>query len=67
MLDTAEGTTKVKASGGIRTYVDAQKFIDLGCHRLGVGFSTTPSFAGIAQLKPQIALTKESLPERRSK
>ena len=46
MLDAAEGTTKVKASGGIRTYVDAQKFIDLGCHRLGVGFSTTPVLCG---------------------
>ena len=46
ILDAANGTTKVKASGGIRTYVDAQKFIDLGCHRLGVGFSTTPVLCG---------------------
>ena len=46
MLDAANGKIKVKASGGIRTYADAQRFIDLGCHRLGVGFSTTPVLCG---------------------
>lgn len=46
ILDAANGTTKVKASGGIRTYADAQRFIDLGCHRLGVGYSSTPVLCG---------------------
>lgn len=46
MLSAAKDKTKVKASGGIRNYADARRFIDLGCHRLGVGFSTTPVLCG---------------------
>lgn len=40
MLDTAAGRAKVKPSGGIRDTVTAQRFIDMGAERLGVGWST---------------------------
>ncbi len=35
MLDAVKGEAQVKASGGIKTYADAAKFLDLGCIRLG--------------------------------
>jgi deoxyribose-phosphate aldolase len=35
MSDTVAGRCQVKASGGIRTYKDAEMFLDLGCTRLG--------------------------------
>jgi len=36
MLDVARGTNvKVKASGGIKTYQDVVKYLDMGCQRLG--------------------------------
>lgn len=35
MLDTVNDQCGVKASGGIKTYADAAKFLDLGCTRLG--------------------------------
>jgi deoxyribose-phosphate aldolase len=36
MLDVCEGTgVKVKASGGIKTYADAEMFLDMGVSRLG--------------------------------
>jgi hypothetical protein len=36
MLAAVEGTpVQVKASGGIKSYNDATKFLDLGCTRLG--------------------------------
>lgn len=36
MLDIVKGTkTQVKASGGIKSYVEAIRFLDLGCTRLG--------------------------------
>ena len=44
MLETARGRCKVKASGGIRDYRTAKKFLDMGVHRLGIGSS---SVAGI--------------------
>lgn len=40
MLDSAAGRIKVKPSGGIRDRADAQRFVDLGVHRLGVGWSS---------------------------
>ncbi|OGV42822.1 MAG: deoxyribose-phosphate aldolase [Lentisphaerae bacterium GWF2_49_21] len=40
MLETADGKIKVKPSGGIRDYARAKSFIDMGCHRLGVNFSS---------------------------
>lgn len=36
MLNAAEGTNvQVKASGGIKTYADAKRYLDMGCTRLG--------------------------------
>ena len=40
MLDTARGRCKVKASGGIRDYRTAKKFLAMGVHRLGIGSSS---------------------------
>jgi deoxyribose-phosphate aldolase len=40
MLDTAAGRIKVKPSGGIRDRADAQRFVDMGVHRLGVGWAS---------------------------
>ncbi len=42
MLEAARGRIKVKASGGIRDINMAKHYVELGCERLGVGFSTTP-------------------------
>jgi deoxyribose-phosphate aldolase len=39
MLDTAAARIKVKPSGGIRDHVRAQMFINMGAHRLGVGWT----------------------------
>lgn len=35
MLDTVKGRAQVKASGGIKTYADAARYLDMGCTRLG--------------------------------
>jgi deoxyribose-phosphate aldolase len=35
MLEAVDGEVKVKASGGIKTYADAARYLDLGCTRLG--------------------------------
>ena len=40
MLDTAQGRCKVKASGGIRDYQTAKKFVEMGVARLGIGSSS---------------------------
>ena len=40
MLDTSHGRCKVKASGGIRDYATAKRFLDMGVHRLGIGSSS---------------------------
>ncbi|MGI6173603.1 MAG: deoxyribose-phosphate aldolase [Christensenellales bacterium] len=37
MLDAAKGRIKVKASGGIRDYETAKRYVDMGVDRLGVG------------------------------
>ncbi|MDD3347445.1 deoxyribose-phosphate aldolase [Oscillibacter sp.] len=42
MLEAAQGRIKVKPSGGIRDYETAKKYVDMGVHRLGVGFGSTP-------------------------
>jgi deoxyribose-phosphate aldolase len=39
MVDQAKGRIKVKASGGIRDYAGAKKFVDMGVERLGIGYS----------------------------
>ena len=46
MLNAVRGNTKVKASGGIRSFEQANRFIEMGCDRLGVGFGTTPVLFG---------------------
>lgn len=40
MLDTAAGRVKVKPSGGIRDAARAQLFVDMGAHRLGLGWNS---------------------------
>ncbi len=40
MLETAQGRIKVKPSGGIRDYETARKFVDMGVHRLGLGYGS---------------------------
>lgn len=40
MLDAAQGRIKVKPSGGIRNFETAKKYVDMGVHRLGIGFSS---------------------------
>jgi deoxyribose-phosphate aldolase len=37
MLDAVGGRLQVKASGGIRSWEDAVRYLDMGCTRLGVG------------------------------
>jgi deoxyribose-phosphate aldolase len=40
MVDAVAGRAQVKASGGIKTYAEAAWYLDLGCTRLGVGFTS---------------------------
>jgi deoxyribose-phosphate aldolase len=35
MLDAVQGKARVKASGGIATYADAARYLDMGCARIG--------------------------------
>ena len=35
MVEAVSGRAEVKASGGIKTYDDAARYLDLGCTRLG--------------------------------
>ena len=35
MIEAVAGKAQVKASGGIKTYADAARYLDLGCTRLG--------------------------------
>lgn len=42
MVRAADGRIKVKPSGGIRDYATAQKYVEMGAQRLGVGYSSTP-------------------------
>ena len=37
MIETVGGRLGVKASGGIRTWADAVRYIEMGCGRIGVG------------------------------
>ncbi|MCX7774194.1 MAG: 2-deoxyribose-5-phosphate aldolase, partial [Clostridia bacterium] len=41
MVEASQGRIAVKASGGIRDFATAKRFIEMGCQRLGVGSSTT--------------------------
>lgn len=42
MLETADGRINVKPSGGIRDYERARMFVEMGCARLGVNYTSTP-------------------------
>lgn len=42
MVDAADGRIRIKASGGIRDRAQAMRYVEMGCDRLGVGYSTTP-------------------------
>ncbi len=46
LIEAAEGRVKVKASGGIRDLAQARKYLEMGCERLGVGYTTTPALCG---------------------
>ncbi|MFO8026760.1 MAG: deoxyribose-phosphate aldolase [Opitutales bacterium] len=46
MLEAASDRAKVKASGGIRDAAGAQRFLDLGASRLGVGWSSCAAICG---------------------
>jgi len=46
MLENAAGKIKVKPSGGIRTRETAEKYIAMGCHRLGNNYTATPVLCG---------------------
>jgi len=35
MVEAVKGRAEVKASGGIKTYADAARYLDLGCTRIG--------------------------------
>ena len=41
MLDASRGRIKVKASGGIRDFETAKRYVEMGVSRLGVGYSST--------------------------
>ena len=47
MLKIAEGKTKVKASGAIRTRERFLEFIDMGVDRMGIGYKSTPVVLGV--------------------
>jgi deoxyribose-phosphate aldolase len=53
MLETAAGRIKVKPSGGIRDSARAQMFIDMGVHRLGIGWNACPAICSGA--KPDLS------------
>jgi deoxyribose-phosphate aldolase len=40
MVKAVQGKAQVKASGGIKTYAQACLYLNLGCTRLGVGFTS---------------------------
>lgn len=41
MLEAAAGRVQVKASGGIRDYQTARMYVEMGCTRIGNGYSAT--------------------------
>jgi deoxyribose-phosphate aldolase len=53
MLDAARGRIKVKASGGIRDYLQARAYIDMGVTRLGVGYTAIEAICSNTQQQRQ--------------
>ena len=41
MLETVGGRLGVKASGGIRSWTEAVRYLEMGCGRIGVGDAAT--------------------------
>ncbi len=52
MLTAAAGRIGVKASGGIRTFEQACRFLEMGATRLGIGSTTTPAICGDGSPEP---------------
>jgi len=48
MVEAAAGRIQVKASGGIRDRRQAERFVEMGCARIGVGYSSTPVICGVS-------------------
>jgi deoxyribose-phosphate aldolase len=48
MVEAAEGRINVKASGGIRDMEKAERFVEMGCSRLGVNYTTAAALCGAA-------------------
>lgn len=46
MVEAAAGRVKIKPSGGIRNRQQAEQYIAMGAHRLGVGFKSVPALCG---------------------
>lgn len=46
MVETAAGRIKVKPSGGIRDAATARAYLEMGAHRLGVGYTSVPAICG---------------------
>jgi deoxyribose-phosphate aldolase len=46
MVEAAKGRIGVKASGGIRDRETALKYIEMGCTRIGAGYTSTPALLG---------------------
>jgi len=55
MLDASEGRIQVKASGGVRDRVRAMHLLEMGCRRLGVGYSSTPVICDALQPQKTIS------------
>lgn len=49
MLEAAKGRCKVKGSGGIRTRSHFLELINLGVHRMGIGYKSTPIVLGLSE------------------
>ncbi len=47
MVAAGEGRIRVKASGGIRTREAAERYLALGCARLGVNYTTAAELCGV--------------------
>jgi deoxyribose-phosphate aldolase len=47
MVAAAQGRIRVKASGGIRTREAAERYLALGCARLGVNYTTAAELCGV--------------------
>lgn len=56
MLDTAAGRIRVKPSGGIRNREEAERFVEMGAHRLGVGWTSCQAICESSHAGPADAV-----------